>query len=348
MEKETNVIDGIQQQYPDTCAIKSQQIILNEFGIPVTEDQCVQYAHEHGWYNGGGTSPEDVGKILADAGIPCTQSEANVYDLVGELAQGHKVIVGVDSGELWDKGILEWLEDFFMGSVPDHALIVAGIDVSDPNNPMVIVTDPGTGDSNKMYPLDQFMDAWSDSNCYMVSTDVATPSVTESFVQNGMTDGHIDTVAGVDYNTFTQFQDYSHQIDMPMQGPQLYDMFQNFPTMNMPFNDALTYYNMPPFDPSLSLPPVNYVDPFMFDYSGLNNMGWMDPMVFTPDPVEELVPDPVQTEIKQHSIEVLEENIATAHEHAQQCMEDGMYISAQIWQNEAMDAQHAINDLMTD
>lgn len=348
MEKETIVIDGIQQQYPDTCAIKSQQIILNEFGIPVTEDQCVQYAHEHGWYNGGGTSFEDVGKILADAGIPCTQSEANVYDLVGELAQGHKVIVGVDSGELWDNGILEWLEDFFMRSVPDHALIVAGIDVSDPNNPMVIVTDPGTGDSSKTYPLDQFMDAWADSNCYMVSTDVAAPAVADSFIQNGMTEGHIDNIVGVDYNTFTQFQDYSHQIDMPTQSNQLYDMFQNFPDMNMQFGDALTYYNMPPFDPSLSLPPVNYVDPFMFDYSGLNNMSWLDPMGFVPEVGGEDVMNPIQDEMKQHSIEVLEDCITTAQEHAQQCMDDGMYISAQIWQNEAINAQNAINDLITD
>ena len=28
-----------QQTYPDTCAIKSQQLIMNDFGIPVTEDQ---------------------------------------------------------------------------------------------------------------------------------------------------------------------------------------------------------------------------------------------------------------------------------------------------------------------
>ena len=59
--------DEFQQTYEDSCAIKSQQIILNEFGVPVTEDQCVQYSYEHGWYegNGTGTSFEDIGKLLS-------------------------------------------------------------------------------------------------------------------------------------------------------------------------------------------------------------------------------------------------------------------------------------------
>ena len=133
-----------QQTYPDTCAIKSQQLIMNDFGIPVTEDQCVQYSIDNGWYSGDGTGTQcqDVGKLLTDSGIPCTQREnANVYDLANELAQGHKVIVGVDSGELWDGNILDWLKDIFMGNTPDHALIVAGIDMSDPKNPMVTFKD---------------------------------------------------------------------------------------------------------------------------------------------------------------------------------------------------------------
>lgn len=94
-----NPMNPYQQSYSDTCAIKSQQLILSDFGIPITEDQLVQYSMDQGWYtgDGSGTHLSDVGKLLADAGIPCTQSvDANIYDLVDELQQGHKVIVGVD------------------------------------------------------------------------------------------------------------------------------------------------------------------------------------------------------------------------------------------------------------
>jgi len=209
----------IHQEGLDTCAIKAQQIILNEFGIPCTEAQLVQFSYEHGWYNGNGTSPENVGNLLEVAGIHVTrQANANIFNLVSELAQGHKVIVGVDADELWHNSTEEeqhqnWLEDFNNdGGIPDHALIVAGIDTSDPNNIQVLLTDPGTGDCCKAYPLDQFMDAWSDSQCYMVSTDVAVPQSVPGMENFNPEVGHLDFIAGVPYTDFQIFNDMSYGI----------------------------------------------------------------------------------------------------------------------------------------
>lgn len=120
----------VQQSFPDTCAIKSQQLIMNDFGINVSELDLVHTAAENGWYNGG-TAPEDVGKLLELANIPITKQEnANVFNLVNELAQGHKVIVGLDSDELWyndsisDK-LRNLYNDIFSNEHGDHALIVA-------------------------------------------------------------------------------------------------------------------------------------------------------------------------------------------------------------------------------
>lgn len=202
----------IQQQYPDSCAIKSQQIILNEFGIDVNEDQLVQFSYEQGWYHadGTGTAANDVGNLLETANIPVTrQEDANVFNLVSELSQGHKVIVGVDSEELWGDKFSAWLKDFFMGDTPDHALVVAGIDTSDPNNVMVIVDDPGSGEYHKAYPLDQFMDAWSDAQCYMVSTDIPVPDHSAAMANFDYGQGHIDQVGGMDYADFQIFNDLS-------------------------------------------------------------------------------------------------------------------------------------------
>lgn len=222
-----DAINPYQQSYADTCAIKSQQIILNEFGIPATEDQLVQYSYEKGWYRGDGTGTtfQDVGNLLEDANIPCTrQANANVFNLVSELAQGHKVIVGVDSGELWGNKFSAWYNDFFNGATPDHALIVSGIDATDPKNVKVIVTDPGNGDHHKAYPLEQFMDAWSDASCYMVSTDVAVPDVVNGMENFNYDSGHIDTVAGMDYTDFQIFNDLSYGLPVyGLNGTGIYD-----------------------------------------------------------------------------------------------------------------------------
>jgi len=208
------------QSYADTCAIKSQQLILNDFGIPCTEDELVQYSVEHGWYNGNGTSLEDVGKLLEDAGISCTrQCDANVFNLVKELSQGHKVIVGVDSNELWGNRFVEWLKDFLLGETPDHALLVTGIDTTDPNNVKVIVTDPGTGEAGKEYSLNQFMDAWSDASCYMCSTNAPVPSTVHGMENFDYLEGHLQDVAGMDYSQFEMFNDMS--MGLPVSIPQM-------------------------------------------------------------------------------------------------------------------------------
>lgn len=208
------------QSYPDTCAIKSQQLILNDFGIECTEDDLVQYSAEHGWYNGNGTRLGDIGNLLEDAGIHCSrQCDANVFNLISELSQGHKVIVGVDSGELWGNRFIEWLRDFFLGVTPDHALLVTNIDTSDPGNIKVVVTDPGTGEAGKAYPLDQFMDAWSDASCFMCSTDDPVPPTVPGMENFDYMEGHIPDIAGIDFPQFQMFSDLS--MGLPVAIPQI-------------------------------------------------------------------------------------------------------------------------------
>lgn len=245
------MVPDIQQQYPDSCAIKSQQIILNEFGIDVNEDQLVQFSYEQGWYNadGTGTAAGDVGNLLETANIPVTrQEDANVFNLVSELSQGHKVIVGVDSEELWGNKFMAWLKDFFMGDTPDHALVVAGIDTSDPNNVMVIVDDPGSGEYHKAYPLDQFMDAWSDAQCYMVSTDIPVPDHSAAMANFDYGQGHIADVGGMSYADFQIFNDLSYglptysMVDGGYVSPtsSLMDAYFDVTNNNLAFNDIFT------------------------------------------------------------------------------------------------------------
>ena len=57
---------------------------------------------ENGVYSDDGTSMCDVGKVLDIAGVGMHQViGCNMFDLTNELAQGHRVIVGVDANELW-------------------------------------------------------------------------------------------------------------------------------------------------------------------------------------------------------------------------------------------------------
>lgn len=282
-----------QQSYLDTCAIKSQQIILNEYGIPVTEDQLVQYSFEQGWYagDGSGTLFQDVGNLLEVANIPCSRLEnANVFNLVNELAQGHKVIAAVDSGELWGNKFSAWCNDFFNGDTPDHALIVSGIDTSDPQNAQVIITDPGSGDFKKAYPLDQFMDAWSDANCYMVTTNISAPEFAEGMQNFDYEQGHIPEVAGGSYTDFQIFNDISMGLPCLPPPPNVGDFLSPIPSLTTAYFDYVNnsidfnsiFSNDYLFNSYLDCEMANsYLRSTCFD--GFNDINWnlIQPMNYT-------------------------------------------------------------------
>lgn len=201
------------QSYADTCAIKSQQLVLEKFGKYFTEDELVQLAYDNGWYRpGGGTKFYDMGEILRANDVPCTNYvNGNIAHVVSALADGKQIIMGVDSGELWEGSSLRKLWERIEDNIPlvggaDHALLVTGIDASDPSDVKVIVTDPGSGDLNKSYPLKQFTDAAEDSKFFMTITDEPTPNVFDAYEPGTM---HLPKIGDMNYYEFmNQFSDY--------------------------------------------------------------------------------------------------------------------------------------------
>lgn len=184
-ESGENIYDPIYIKQPDdhSCGLRSQQIILRDFGIDIPFEDLEKYALDAGVYSENGTYTYDIGKVLEMAGVGMHQVKGStMYDLTSELAQGHRVIVSVDADELWHnntfKGkVTNWLSDVFGHQGGNHALIVAGIEVnpSNPSDIQVVLTDPGAGHLRIEYPLKQFMDAWKDSNCFMAATDCPAP-----------------------------------------------------------------------------------------------------------------------------------------------------------------------------
>jgi hypothetical protein len=202
-----------QQQLPDDCAIKCQQFVLEQFtGHAVAEGTLVSEAMEHGWYAPGrGTSPEDVGKLLELHGVGITPYlHASQFHLAMELAQGHKVIVGVESDALWNHNpLLEALRDMIgVHGSADHAVVVSGIDTSDPQHVLVQVSDPGTGQPLAGYPLEQFLDAWRGSDFFMVATQDPAPAHLPEMAHFDYVVGHIADVAGQPYDQFMEYSDH--------------------------------------------------------------------------------------------------------------------------------------------
>jgi hypothetical protein len=178
--------DWIFQDQPDNCAVAAEASIINQFtdgGLSL--DDASYISASNGWYQPGmGTDPSEIGNLMDLTGIPNhTVMGATMEELAFELQNGHGVIVGVNADELWDQGILNDIKQFFLDAFgldninpANHAVVVTGIDVSDPDNPMVIINDSGTPNGAAVkYPLEQFQDAWENSGFHYTATDVPIP-----------------------------------------------------------------------------------------------------------------------------------------------------------------------------
>lgn len=192
-----NFDPNIYQGYNNTCAIRSQEIVLRDYGIMLSQDELVQYATENGWFNPdpehGGTDKENVGNILDACGVTTTRTEdASIYDIIAELRAGHRVIVSVDADELWVKNepnlfkrlfgeainhVNDSVQDFLGIEGANHALVVAGVNVNpqDPSDISVTLIDSGTGQVCIEYNFKDFQNAWNDGHCLMISTNEPAP-----------------------------------------------------------------------------------------------------------------------------------------------------------------------------
>ena len=225
-EVDATFVEG-KQGYSDTCAIRVQEFILEQFtGQEFDETDLMEEARSQGWYDPemGGTPPSSVGMLLEAHGVEANQYQsATTFDLTNELAQGHKVIIGVDGAEMRGQEPSTLLRDIVSnaevdpGGGADHAVIVSGIDTTDPNNPQVLVSDPATGDAAASYPLDQFVAAWQDSSFFMTATAEPAPNTLPEMDNFPYDEGHIPEVVGVPYDEFVtlrdQLEEWSNLLD---------------------------------------------------------------------------------------------------------------------------------------
>jgi hypothetical protein len=160
-----------------TCGVVAQQGIINEFtGQDLSEADLVYEATANGWLTDHGTTPEDVGRLLEAHGVAChSMDHAHMSDIASELSVGHKVIVGVNSDELWNSQ--HPLHDFTTQAA-NHAIWVTGVDTTDPKHPTVIVNDSGDPDGRgHEYDLRSFVEAWQASGFSYTATDHAPPGL---------------------------------------------------------------------------------------------------------------------------------------------------------------------------
>ena len=154
------------------CCILSEKFILHKKGLHIPEETLIRIAEENGWFNPEkGTPLGYIGKLLEYYGIKTERKFCSgIEDLMAELSSGRFVIAYVDGGELTGNTEAERIEDIEIGEIPDHAVIVVDMKISDKPD-SVVLYDLSTENEYDTYTVEQFKDSWKDSAFYMVSVE---------------------------------------------------------------------------------------------------------------------------------------------------------------------------------
>ena len=109
-------------------------------------------------------------RLLEASGVPASIDPAGTVDeLVEHLDEGRRIILAVDSGEIWGTEVAG--DTALEFDAADHAVVLTGIDL---DRGVAILSDPGTPDGNMSeIPLDVLVDAWADADNGMVVCDTA-------------------------------------------------------------------------------------------------------------------------------------------------------------------------------
>jgi hypothetical protein len=146
------------------CDILCEQYVLQKFGITISEDELVGKARKADWLREGGMPLFRIGSLCSEYGLSVTRRyKAAIEDIQTAWKEGYEVIAAVDGGELDGVPEAEALEDEYVGRIPDHAVVV--LDISEDS---VYCFDPLYGSEPHIVPLDVFLNAWDDSESYMV------------------------------------------------------------------------------------------------------------------------------------------------------------------------------------
>lgn len=149
------------------CAMLCELYILRKHGVERSESEWEKQAIRQGWLKVGGMALFNIGRLLEQECFSTSRSYHNNIDNITEaLSQSKDVIVVVDKNELTTNTFKldsEYIHDFEHGATPNHAIVVTSI-----NETSVKYYDPAQGKEN-ILPLSIFEEAWSDSDCYLVT-----------------------------------------------------------------------------------------------------------------------------------------------------------------------------------
>lgn len=141
------------------CDIECEEFVLHQFGIEVTHKSLLDTAYKNCWLKDKGMPLYNIGRLLEKNNLPVSRRyNSTIEEVVRLLSAGNQLIAVVD--------------DTLLGNArssanqhPNHAVAISSISVETDG---IILFNPNTVEELTKYSISSFMEAWRQSNYYLV------------------------------------------------------------------------------------------------------------------------------------------------------------------------------------
>ena len=141
------------------CDIECEEFVLHQFGIEVTHKSLLDTAYKNCWLKDKGMPLYNIGRLLEKNNLPVSRRyNSHIEEVVRLLSAGNQLIAVVDDTLLGNA-------QSSANQHPNHAVAISSISVETDE---IILFNPNTDEELTKYSISSFMEAWRQSNNYLV------------------------------------------------------------------------------------------------------------------------------------------------------------------------------------
>ena len=141
------------------CDIECEEFVLHQFGIEVTHKSLLDTAYKNCWLKDKGMPLYNIGRLLEKNNLPVSRRYNSTIEEVVRLLSARNQLIAV-------------VDDTLLGNAqssanqhPNHAVAISSITVETDE---IILFNPNTDEELTKYSISSFMQAWRQSNNYLV------------------------------------------------------------------------------------------------------------------------------------------------------------------------------------
>ena len=154
------------------CDIECEEFILHQFGIETTHKTLLDEAYRNCWLKDKGMPLYNIGRLLEKNNLSVSRRyDSTIEEIVRLLDNGNQLIAVIDNSML--------LHDVVENTKqPNHAVAISSVSSSTDE---ITLFNPYTEEELTTYSLSLFLNAWAQSNNYLVVVNTTDKFVYEPY-----------------------------------------------------------------------------------------------------------------------------------------------------------------------